>query len=362
VKRREIIAAAAALCTTRTTLAGTRATLGVVLPLSGQQEAVGAELLQGYQLAAGEQDADITLAVEDDKSDGALAVAIARRMATDPRVLALSGIVGTPTAAAVLPETRARGLPVVGLRSGAQELRDGGPLVYHLRAGYDEELAHLAGALRAVHTSIAVLASADTFGRPALRVFREAAARRGVQVVASREVPRKGDGIEEATLAVLDPTHGPTALVLLHITPVAIAAAREARRHGFMGPIFMMSFIAPREVVRAGPGVYRGVGMLTAFPVPRIGLDAVSASFRREASRAGKHELLDSVTAAEGYLYCTAFKQAVSAGASREALVGAMENRAGLRLGDQLLRFGPARSARAYLQPVYFDHTGRLRA
>lgn len=348
--------------------AATRARIGLSLPLSGVQASVGDELLRGYQLAFGSARSlgvEVEAVVEDDRAQVGRTTAAIRRFGLDGTFLATSGIVGTPHAKAAIPAARAANLPVVGIRSGAGELRDGGQLVYHLRASYEAELSRMVGMLSAAQSRIAVVASDDSFGKPAAAFVQKAAAERGLQVVKTIYSERNGADMRASIDSATQLSVRANALLILMITKPAIEGVMAARTNNFMGPVFTMSFTAGSELANAGPKVYRGLGLVSAFPLPRASHDEVSDAFRRVATDMKQPELLQSVTAAEGFWYGSTLVRAIARcgdRVSRAALVQALESSPGVKVGSELISFDRERVGRRYLQVVYFDALGSLRA
>lgn len=349
-------------------VSATRARVGLSLPLTGVQATVADELLRGYQLAfraAHAQGVEVDTVVEDDQSAADKTATAIRRFGADNSILASTGIVGTPHAKASIPVARAAGLPVVGLRSGAGELRDGGQMVYHLRASYELEIERMISMLGEAGSRIAVLASDDTFGRPAAEYVQKTAARRGIGIAKVVYADRNGGNVQKAVADAIEPSQRPSALLVLMITRPAIAAVQAARARQFMAPVFTMSFTAGVELTAAGPQALRGLGLVSAFPVPRSAHDDVSDGFRKAATAAGQSGLVESVTAAEGWWYGSALVRAIAKCGdrpTRQGLVEALETRHGLRLGDDVIAFDAQRVGRRYLQVVYFDGAGMLRA
>lgn len=344
-----------------------RARVGLALPLTGVQSAVANDLLIGYQLSwrrATEQGVEIEPVVVDDHSIADKTATAIGGFGRDRAIVAASGIVGTPHARAALPAARVSGLPVVGIRSGASELRDGGPLVYHLRASFEAELAVTLRTLTAIHKRVAIVASKDAFGEGAARFAVAECARLNLPVSGVTFADRNGADIVARTASALASSQGATALLVLMITRPAIEAVRTARAASFLGAICTMSFTAGTELTSAGPSVYRGLGLASAFPIPRSAHDAVSASFAESVRAVGRPDLANSVTAAEGFWYGTAIADAIAragGAVNREGIVRAIEGQPGVRLGKDLVVFDAQRVGRRYLNLVHFDHTGLLR-
>jgi ABC-type branched-subunit amino acid transport system substrate-binding protein len=118
--------------------------IGLTLPKTGVQAAVGAELEAGYQLAIKASGSNMRLLVLDDGGVVDRVVTNVQQFARNVDVITVSGIVGAPHAQAALPVAKTAGLPVIGIRSGSNTLRSGSPNVIHLRSSYDDELDSLA--------------------------------------------------------------------------------------------------------------------------------------------------------------------------------------------------------------------------
>jgi branched-chain amino acid transport system substrate-binding protein len=371
IRRRHFVSVAAAgpwVLRTGLARSATRARVGLSLPLTGVQGGVAEELLAGYRFAfksAQGAGLEIDAVVEDDQSQAAKTLQAIERFGRDATITAASGLVGTPHAKAAIPAARLAGLPVVGLRSGASELRDGGELVYHLRHSYEAELHRMIEMLGTTEHRLSIVASEDSFGVPLAKYVERIASQRRMRVVKIAGAERNGQNVRPAVAAATDPALQATALLVLMITTPAIEGVRAARANAFLGPVFTMSFTAGAQLAKAGPEVFRGLGLVSAFPVPRFAQDETSESFRNLALAAGRADLADSVTVAEGFWYGQAITRALMRcgdRVSRSALVQALETTPGVRVGGERLAFDRERVGRRYLQVLYVDSAGTLRA
>ena len=346
--------------------AARRTRLGLVLPLTSVQSAVANELLIGYQMAANHAQSlgqELELVVEDDRSEPARTAVAVRSFALARSITALSGIVGTPHAMASLPEARAAQLPVIGLRSGAASLRDGKPGVYHLRASYEAELTQMLRMVSFTMPAVSVVYSSDAFGKAALAHLQTISKGHGVEITQTIAADRNGADIERATERAVDRNGKSQVVILLMITRPALAGIAKARALGFLGPIFTMSFTAGGEMVSAGPQVVRGVALVSAFPLPRSGVDDLATAFRYEADALGRSELTSSLTAFEGFTYGTVVARAAAkaTGGSRAELVAGLLAAQGARVGQRTLKFDSSLSGMEFLQFLYFDRDAILR-
>lgn len=366
MKRRAFLAAAGLVCA-RHARSSQRVKVGLALPLTGVQATVAQELLAGYELAfadARERGVNVDAVVIDDGSQPERTERAMETFARDSSVIAASGIVGTPHAKAAIPAARRGGLPLVGLRSGASELRDGGDLVYHLRASYEAELSRTVRSLADIHRRIAVVASNDAFGKSSARHVLAEAKAAGVTVSSVQMAERNGSDVTIATDKALAVRDGATALLVLMITKPAMQAVTHARRQSFLGAICTMSFTAGAELASMSVEFTRGLGLVTAFPLPRTAHDDTSERFKAAAARGGAARLIESLNAAEGFWYGCAIATALarSPSATRMSLTGSLEQRPSVMLGGERLSFDERRVGRQYLRLVHFDRDGVLRA
>lgn len=346
--------------------ARSRARVGLSLPLTGVQAGVAGELLAGYQLAAAAGSARGTaldLLVEDDGAKAERTASNIRKFGLDGSVSAVSGIVGTPHAKLAIPEARSASIPVIGIRSGASELRDGGPWLYHLRASYESELAKMTAMLGRTAGRMTVVYSDDSFGRGTLAHLRKSAAQRQVEIVAAVAAQRDGSDVRDAVLKACDLSLGAQSLVILMITRPTVEALKTARAVGFYGPTFAMSFTAGSELLASGAGVVAGLGLVSAFPHPRMSQDSTAVAFRLGVKAVGRPELVESVTAFEGFVYGSALVAAFErcADKSREGLVRCLDAQPRLVIAGEELRFDASRVGRQFLEVMYFDRAGILR-
>ena len=93
-------------------------TIGLITALSGSNKALGPDHLNGFQLyldAHGNKlgGHTVKLDVGDEANGGAAAVPVAKKMIEQDHVLAIAGIVATPTIQSVVPLATKAGIPVV---------------------------------------------------------------------------------------------------------------------------------------------------------------------------------------------------------------------------------------------------------
>jgi branched-chain amino acid transport system substrate-binding protein len=337
--------------------------IGLSLPLTGNQSEVAIDLQHGYNLALQSSNSDLQLLVLDDGGDVTRAANNVKALAANTNVIALSGLVGTPHAEKAIPIATAAGLPVVGIRSGAKMLRLGQNGVYHLRSSYEDELDAIAKMCSGYAIqSVGIIHSADSFGEGSRTHLVEALKARGIQALPPMPVERSGSNIPAVTAtcaAAVSQNDRPSAVVLLMISQPMSNAAKALREvHKISLPIFAMSFVATRSVSVDVIPHLSGLGLVSAFPVPQTSYTEISRQFRRACEGAGATDISGSLTAFEGYFYGSVI--AKTAAQSRDQINQRLL--AGVRVGDQSIKFGPTMVGYHHLEIVRKSYDGKLKS
>ena len=337
VGRRNFLQGAAALSAPaflRTAHATQTAKIGIPLPFTGVQAAVADDMRKGYELAFKQAAADgiaISAVFEDDKTDAKETARIIKSFAGDPSIVASTGIVGTPHAKASLPEAMSRGLPLIGIRSGADELRQGQRGVRHLRVSFNQELRKQMEMIAGIaHYKLSVVYSDDDFGKAAVAFVKEEALRLNLPMRPPVAAERNGANIEKATTEALGPDMFHSALLVLMISKPMQAAVKHARENlKFSGPTFCMGFCATRQFVESKEPSLMGLGLIATFPVPKRALFEMSRNFNTATEKAGLANLQNSLTAFEAFFYGSVIAAGVSRckdAVNRTALINAVHS------------------------------------
>lgn len=305
--------------------------LGLSLPLTGVQAANAQDMLEGYQLASAAMGNSFRIEVLDDGSDPARTVENIKKIEA-MGVLATSGIIGTPHAQAAVPVASAAGLPVIGMRSGASSLRNGDPGVFHMRSSFDAELIRLATIIAGGgNKSVNILYSDDSFGKSSVKTMEVALNKLGVAAPNPVAVSRNGENLASSVdlLAIRAKAEKEqSAIVLLVIAGPFIEATRLLReKHKVIMPILGMSHVVNRKLISESNAGFAGLGVMLAFPLPRVNKDLVAQKYRSIAIASKKPELIESLSVFEGFFYGMTFGAAVreiGAGGGRKDLASAM--------------------------------------
>jgi branched-chain amino acid transport system substrate-binding protein len=335
--------------------------------MTSVQASVATDLQAGMQLAflrSKERGMEIVPEWEDDRSEPDRTAKAVELFAKDDSFLATSGIVGTPHAIKALPVASRAGLPVVGLRSGAAELRDGRQGVYHLRASYNDELARMVSlAAGAGLTQVAVVYSDDAFGRGAFQHVQAIAPRYKLQIVATAAAERNGSNVQQmVTSVIVGQGAKPLALLMLMIAEPMERGVRHARESLlFPYPIFAMSFCATRALAESRAPYLVGLGLVSAFPLPRVDVSGLALDFMRLAA-AYKPGTELSLTSYEGFLYGATLSQALARAKEPTRLGLQQALRVPLSVGGYRVTFDDLNVGYRYLQTIHKSYAGVLRA
>lgn len=354
-----------ALCNSAAAAPPTRRTIGLSLPLTGVQGSVGREMMEAYEVAMKSAGAPFKLQVLDDQSTPESAANNVRTFCADPSVVAVSGIVGTPHAQACAPIAAAARMPVIGIRSGARVLRTPDNSIWHLRASFEEEITYIAqDAVGRGKGGMVVVFSDDSFGKASRDWMLSEMKRLGIEEVLAIAVDRDGASVPavcEKVAAAINGRQGVTSIALLMITKPMVAAAKELRqKHKIFNPVFAMSFTANTLVTREQDAGLVGLGIITAFPLPRVSLSGGSVQFRKEMLQAKQDSLLESLTAYEAWFYGKTLS-ALAGAESREEVIARLEKGISLANFNRLIAFDGEKVGYRHIGMAYKSATGKLR-
>lgn len=242
-------------------------------------------------------------------------------------VFALFGYIGTPTSLAALPVAAKANLPFIAPFTGAMSLRDPfSKLVFHLRASYDDETAAIVNQLNTVDLkNIAVFYQNDAYGKAGLDGATKALAKLGRKPVALATVERNSVDVS-AALATLLPAK-PDAIIQVSAYKSCAAFIREARKAGFGGQFFNVSFVGTKalsdELGKEGAGVV----VTQVVPSPYNAAVPIVREFQAAVAAHGKNVNIN-YSSFEGYLAAKMFADGMNRGGvktTRDGLVSGLE-------------------------------------
>lgn len=342
-------AAAAMLGTPALAQGGRRIVLGQSAPLTGAAAQLGLQLNRGARLFFERLNAEggvggrtVEIKALDDGYEPERCAANTRAF-IDEDVFALFGYVGTPTGLAALPLVNASDVPLLGMFTGAEALRE--PFsrnVFHVRASYYDETALIVRQLTNLGLKrIAVCRQNDSYGQAGLDGVSRALKLQNLQPAAVGLVERNSVDVAAAVQAIV-PTR-PDAVVQIGAYKGCAAFIREARKAGYGGTFHNVSFVGTQaladELGRDGLGVV----VSQVMPFPYTTTTAIAREYLDAVKRAGG-DATANYSSMEGYVCAKVFAEGLrraGGNATREALVGGLESLQRHDLGGYTVSFGP---------------------
>ena len=257
------------------------------------------------------------------------------RKLIDQDVFALFGYIGTPTSLAALPLTLKEQIPFIAPFTGAMALRE--PFhrnVFHLRASYNDETALIVKQLTNLGLKkIAVFYQNDAYGKAGLDGATLALNALKLKPVAQATVERNSVDVAAAVKTLM--AASPDAVIQVSAYKSCAAFIREARKAGFGGTFFNVSFVGTQALSDELGKEAAGVVVSQVVPSPYNSARPIAREFAEAVKKAGGGANAN-FSSLEGYLAARVVTEGLgragSKGATREGLVRGIE-----ALGNQSL-------------------------
>ena len=281
-------------------------TLGQSVPLSGPAAEIGLETRIGAQLYFDEINSkggvfgrDIELKTLDDANDPARAERNAAELIESDQVLALFGLVGTPSAKTIALAARTN-VPVFGTLSGDQGLRNtGGRNVFNLRASYNDEIKKLVETLTTIgQTRFAVFLEDSAFGAAGLVAAVQALRAHKIQLVASAGVKPDSTDVKSAAEVLFKAK--PDAILMIASYASASALVKHGRHLKTPSQFHAISLVGGKILARTLGEAAHGVSVSQVVPSPFSPSVAVVREYQTLMKKSGKADF--SFTSLEGYI------------------------------------------------------------
>lgn len=347
-----------------------RISIGMSVPLTGPLANYGTQLRRGLALGLEQVNAgggiagrEIELVVKDDAGRPEQAVANTQAM-LDAGVLAMTGYHGAGTIEAVLPMLDAAGVPLIGVASSAELLREPARRhVFNLRAGAREEAAAMVLHLDTLGiTEVSVLAQDDALGRAGLEGIQFELTRLAMRPQAVVRLAPEASAAA-ATAAVQQACAGrPQGLILVLDARNALGAIRAARRAA-CGVRSYVTSEAGAQLLAGGAESTELAGVIVSQVVPHPASAALplQADFQRVSAAAG---MAPSYPALEGFIYARALAESLrrcGREPSRRCLIAALESRP-IDMGGYRVQFAPNdRRGSRFVEMTIVTADGRFR-
>ncbi len=258
-------------------------------------------------------------------------------------VFALFGYVGTPTCLAALPLVVDSKIPFFGPFTGAEALRE--PFhksVFHLRASYYDETALIVKQLTSLGLKkIAVFYQNDAYGKAGLEGVTRALKAQDLAPVALGTVERNTVNVAQAVKDIA--AKMPDAVVQIGAYRSCAAFIREARKAGYGGTFFNVSFVGTQALADELGKEGRGIMVSQVMPFPFSTTSAISREYL-DAVRKSGGDAQPNYSSMEGYLAAKVFTEGLKRAArdpSREQMIAALESIQNANFGGFAVEFGP---------------------
>jgi ABC-type branched-subunit amino acid transport system substrate-binding protein len=264
------------------------------------------------------------------------------RFVTKDNVFGLFGYVGTPTCVAAMPVVQESRAIFFGPFTGAEALRE--PFsrnVFHVRASYFDETALIVKQLTSLGlTKIAVFYQDDAYGKAGLEGVNRALKAMNLAPVATGTVQR--NTVEVAAAVKTISAAKPEAVVQITAYKSSAAFIREARKAGYGGTFYNVSFVGTQALADELGRDARGIMISQVMPTPFSTTAALSREYLEAVAKAGG-DANANYSSMEGYVAAKVFAEGLKRAGrnpTRETFITAMESIQNLNLGGFNVNFG----------------------
>ncbi|MES2102002.1 MAG: ABC transporter substrate-binding protein [Pseudomonadota bacterium] len=258
-------------------------------------------------------------------------------------VFGLFGYVGTPTCLAALPLVVDAKIPFFGPFTGAEALRE--PFhksVFHLRASYYDETALIVKQLTSLGLKkIAVFYQNDAYGKAGLEGVTRALKAQDLAPVALGTVERNTVNVAQAVKDIA--AKMPDAVVQISAYKSCAAFIREARKAGYGGTFFNVSFVGTQALADELGKEGLGIMVSQVMPFPFSTTTPISREYLDAVKKAGG-DAQPNYSSMEGYLAAKVFTEGLKRAGrnpSRDTLVSGLESIQRADFGGFSVEFGP---------------------
>ena len=365
MKRRTVLtrlaAASAAVAMPALAQFDRRIVLGQSAAFTGAAAQLGIQMNRGAKLcfdavnaAGGVHGAQIELRTMDDMYEPDRCKANTEALIKDD-VFALFGYIGTPTSLAALPLVNQGKVPFFGPFTGAEALRDPfSRYVFHVRASYFDETAAIVKQLTTMGLKkIAVFRQNDSYGQAGLDGVVRALKSHNLEPVAIGLVERNTVAVTAAVQAIVP--KAPDAIVQISAYKSCAAFVREARKAGFGGTFYNVSFVGTQALADELGTDARGVAVSQVMPFPFQPKTPIAREFLAAVQKAGgEHKA--NYSSIEGYVAAKVLVEGLrraGKGANREGLINGLESIQSFDIGGLMVNY----SARSHVASRFVDLT-----
>ncbi len=343
--------------------------LGQSAPFSGAAEQLGLQFYLGAQLyfeqvnqKGGIQGRKIELKRLDDGYEPDKCAANTRQLINEG-VFALFGYIGTPTSLAALPLATEAKVPFFAPFTGAQALREPfNRYALHVRASYFDETAAIVKQTTSVGIrKIAVFYQNDAYGKTGLEGVTRALQAQNLQPAATGTVERNSVDVAAAVQAIM--AQKPEAIVQVSAYKSCAAFIRAARKAGYAGSFYNVSFVGTQALLDELGSDAKGVVISQVMPFPYSPVTGISgdylAAVKAKQGRAPNYSGMEGFVVAR--VFCEGLQRA-GRGVTRESFINAIESMRNVDLGGFPVDFGPNdHTGSRFVELTLLTEDGRIR-
>jgi branched-chain amino acid transport system substrate-binding protein len=329
-----------------------RIVLGQSAALSGPAAALGLRFREGAMLhfdrlnaKGGVNGRQIDLQSLDDGYEPDRCAENTRKL-IDGGAFALFGYIGTPTSLAALPLATQAKTPFFAPFTGAEALR--APFnryAFHVRASYYDETAEIVRQTTAIGIKrIGVFHQNDSYGKAGLEGVTRALKPLGLEPAGLGTVERNTVDVDAAVKAIL--AGKPDAIVQISAYKACAAFIRAARKAGFGGTFYNVSFVGTKALADELGTDARGVVVSQVVPFPFTPSSQLAGDYLAAGKAAQGDKFEPNYSSMEGFVAARTFAEGLKragANASTDGLITGLESLRDLNLGGFFVDFSPTR-------------------
>ena len=280
-------------------------------------------------------------------------------------VFALFGYIGTPTSIAALPLATKAKVPFIAPFTGAMALRDPfNRYAFHVRASYNDETALIVKHLTNLGLKkVAVFYQNDAYGKAGLDGVNLALGQLNLKPVAQATVERNSVDVALAVKTLV--AAGPDAVVQIGAYKGCAAFIREARKAGYGGTFYNVSFVGTQALADDLGKDGAGVVVSQVMPSPYNAARPIAREFAQAVKAVITKDVQANFSSMEGYLAAKVFTEGLKRAGnkpSRESLITALESMGNQSFGGFDVSFGPNdRVASRFVELSMLTGDGRVR-
>ena len=287
------------------------------------------------------------------------------RKLIDSGVFALFGYIGTPTGVVALPIATAARVPWIAPFTGAEALRvPFNRYAFHVRASYFDETAEIVKQLTSVGIKrIGVFYQNDAYGKAGLEGVVRALKPLNLEPTGLGTVERNTVAVDASVKSIM--TAKPDAIVQISAYKSCAAFIRAARKTGFGGTFYNVSFVGTQALAKELGADARGVVIAQVMPYPYAPLTPLAGEYLAAGKAVHGDKFEPNFSSMEGYVAAKTIVEGLRRGgnnASSENLINGLESLREFNLGGFFVDFNPAKhTGSKYVDLTILTAEGRVR-